>query len=108
MRMPKTRLPLGGAGSTVQNVQDEAMARRLRNATLGVEEARRRLPQLLADAHRGEVTIITKHGRPYAALVPVEEIRPARPVSVLSLRGSGKGLWGDVAAHVERMRREWR
>jgi prevent-host-death family protein len=83
------------------------MARRTQRTTVGVEEARRRLPALLAAAHRGEVTIVTKHGRPHAALVPVAGALSARGVSVASLRGSGKGLWGDGAAYVARARKDW-
>ena len=38
----------------------------------GVEEARTKLPSLLRAAnHNGEVTVITKRGVPYAAIVPV-------------------------------------
>jgi prevent-host-death family protein len=38
----------------------------------GAEEARNQLPDLLEAAERGRSTIITKHGRPVAALVPIE------------------------------------
>jgi antitoxin (DNA-binding transcriptional repressor) of toxin-antitoxin stability system len=53
--------------------------------------------------------IITKCGKPYAALVPIEALKDARPrPSVVALRGSGRGLWGkDAAAWVNRMRNEW-
>jgi prevent-host-death family protein len=37
----------------------------------GAEEARNRLPELLDAAEHGETTIITRHGRPVAALVPI-------------------------------------
>lgn len=81
---------------------------RERKKIVGAEQARQRLPELLERAHRGEVTIITKRGKPYAALVPVEAAARARPTaSLTSLRGSGHGLWGDVASHVERLRAEW-
>lgn len=75
----------------------------------GVEETRQRLPSLLDDAHRGRPVVITKHGRPYAALVPLEALPESDPrPSLLALRGSGPGLWGDEAtAWVERMRDEW-
>ena len=76
--------------------------------SVGAEQARQKLPDLLARAHRGEVTIITRHGRPYAAVVPVDAVEVGRgTVSLNSLRGSGKGLWGDVARHVDSLRREW-
>ncbi|NJD30754.1 MAG: type II toxin-antitoxin system Phd/YefM family antitoxin [Gammaproteobacteria bacterium] len=75
----------------------------------GVEETRQRLPSLLDDAHKGRAVVITKHGRPYAALVPLEALPESGPRPSLSgLRGSGAGLWGDDAtAWVERMRDEW-
>jgi prevent-host-death family protein len=37
----------------------------------GAEEARNQLPHLLDAAEKGESTIISKHGRPVAALVPI-------------------------------------
>ena len=57
----------------------------------------------------GEDITITKRGKPYAALVPIEALPDARPrPSVVALRGSGRGLWGkDAAAWVSRMRNEW-
>ena len=39
----------------------------------GSEEARKKLPSLLERAHRGQVTVITKRGVPYAAIVPITE-----------------------------------
>jgi prevent-host-death family protein len=38
----------------------------------GAEEARNQPPDLLDAAEKGRSTIITKHGRPVAALVPIE------------------------------------
>jgi prevent-host-death family protein len=35
-----------------------------------VEETRQQLPSLLESAHAGQAVIITKRGKPYAALVP--------------------------------------
>lgn len=74
--------------------------------TYGVEEARQALPSLLDLANQGTSTIITRHGRAIAALVPVDRV-PRRPgVSVASLCGSGVGLWsGDDA--IARQRDEW-
>lgn len=73
----------------------------------GVESARRQLPELLERAHRGESVLITRHGKPYAALVePSAAAR--RAGSFARLRGTGKGLWGrDPAAFIDRLRREW-
>lgn len=76
----------------------------------GIEAARRRLPELVAAAHRGETTVITRHGRPYAALVPVEEIEILRrlPSALQALKGCARGLWGEVPAReVDALRREW-
>ena len=75
----------------------------------GVEETRQRLPSLLDEAHAGKPVVITKHGRPYAAIVPLEAVQDVGPrPSMKSLRGSGAGLWGDdVAAWVDRLREEW-
>jgi prevent-host-death family protein len=75
----------------------------------GVEETRQHLPSLLDDAHAGKPVVITKHGKPYAAIVPLEALQHATPrPSLVALRGSGKGLWGDdAAAWVERLRDEW-
>ena len=76
---------------------------------LGSEAARVKLPELLELAHSGASTIITKHGKPYAALVPVSSVTPSRRrVSVLALSGTGAGLWGDDSSRtVTNMRNEW-
>jgi len=75
----------------------------------GAEEARTKLPELLERAHRGQATVITKHGRPYAALVPAAKTLALKPrLKFLALAGSGKGLWGRGSAKtVDRMRDEW-
>ena len=75
----------------------------------GVEDARNRLPALLAEAERGRSTIITRHGRSIAAIVPVERAGGApRQKSLLGLAGSGKGLWGrNGAKTLRKLREEW-
>ena len=75
----------------------------------GAEEARNQLPDLLEAAERGQSTIITKHGRPVAALVPMEAFTAtARQQSLLPLKGSGRGLWGkDSTATLRKLRAEW-
>ena len=75
----------------------------------GVEDARSQLPALLAEAEKGRSTIITRHGRSIAAIVPVERVAGAqRQKSLLALAGSGKGLWGkDSSRTVRRLREEW-
>lgn len=73
------------------------------------EEARNQLPTLLAAAEGGRSTIITRHGRPVAAIVPLEEftdISRQRPLT--PLKGSGRGLWGrDSTRLVRELREEW-
>lgn len=78
--------------------------------TKGVQQARQELPALVEAAHRGIRTIITKHGKPYAAIVPVDEgMEKSRGVTVAQLRGSGKKIWKqDAAKEVSRLRDEWR
>lgn len=75
----------------------------------GSEEARNQLPDLLEAAERGKSTIITRHGRPVAVLVPIDEYRPIeRQASLVPLAGSGKGMWGkDSTRTIRRLREEW-
>lgn len=71
---------------------------------IGVEEARRRLPELLQRAQAGETSLISRHGRPVAALGPLGGRTTTDPVlrqrhlqRLLNLRGSGTGCWGARA-----------
>jgi prevent-host-death family protein len=75
----------------------------------GAEEARNQLPELLAAAERGRQTIITRHGRPVAALVPIGATeRGQSQRSLLPLAGTGRGLWGaDSARTLRKARDEW-
>lgn len=75
----------------------------------GVEDARNRLPALLAEAERGRSTVITRHGRAVAAIVPIDGVAGMpRQKSLLGLAGSGKGLWGrDGAKALRKLRDEW-
>lgn len=77
--------------------------------SLGIEATRRRLPELVAAAHEGKATLITRHGRPYAAIVPLEKASKRRlPAAILALKGCAVGLWGDEPARsVETLRDEW-
>lgn len=75
----------------------------------GAEEARNQLPQLLAEAERGQPTIITRHGRNVAALVPVDQLGSRDQQPLTKLAGSGKGLWGrDAGRAVQALREEWK
>jgi prevent-host-death family protein len=84
------------------------MTRSIKPTTRGAEEARQQLPAILADAAAGRTTMITRHGREIAAVIPAAALKPSKPVSLLDLAGSGRGLWGkDPRAHVARLRDEW-
>ncbi|HTA88788.1 MAG TPA: type II toxin-antitoxin system prevent-host-death family antitoxin [Polyangiaceae bacterium] len=75
----------------------------------GAEEARTLLPELIERAHRGERSVITKRGKPYAEVVPVGSHVTGKPrLSFLSLAGTGSGLWGhDSRKTLKRLRDEW-
>jgi prevent-host-death family protein len=75
----------------------------------GAEEARSQLPDLLMAAEKGRSTIITRHGRPVAVLVPIDAYGSAvRQEPLLPLAGTGRGLWGkDSSRTVRKLRDEW-
>jgi prevent-host-death family protein len=75
----------------------------------GVQDARNQLPSLLADAAKGRPTIITRHGRSIAAIVPVGGLEGrGRQMPLAPLAGSGRGLWGrDSTRVIRRLRGEW-
>ena len=74
----------------------------------GVEAARAEFPRLLDDAERGRSTLITRHGRVVAAIVPPATAVVPGQLSLSPLAGSGRGLWGrDSRRAVRRMRDEW-
>lgn len=80
------------------------------STSLGMETSRRRLPELAAAAHGGQATVITRHGKPFAALVSLEQLHSSRklPRAWLALKGAGKGVWGSQPAKaVDALRREW-
>jgi len=81
----------------------------MKTSRKGVEHARSQLPALLDDAAKGRVTVITRHGRSIAAIVPMDGIAGAmRQKPLTSLAGSGKGLWGrDSTKTLRRLRDEW-
>ena len=81
------------------------MVQPIGDETLGVEEARRRLPELLSRAQTGATTLISRHGRPVAALTPLggciaadPMLRERRLQALLNLKGSGKDRWTGKAA----------
>lgn len=73
------------------------------------EEARNQLPGLLDAAEQGRSTVITRHGRPVAALVPFEDYGSAvRQESLLPVAGTGRRLWGrQSGATIRKLRDEW-
>lgn len=75
----------------------------------GAEEARNQLPDLLDAAEKGRSTIITRHGRPVAALVPLDSYGAvSRQQPLVPVEGSGPGLWGEDSAQTLRdLRDEW-
>jgi prevent-host-death family protein len=79
----------------------------------GLEQARIKLPALVAQANAGVASVITRHGKPYAAIVSIEDLEKsaaagAAAASVISLRGTGKDLWGSSPAQtVAELRDEW-
>lgn len=77
--------------------------------SLGVEEARRRLPELLERAAAGERIVIQRHRTPMAALVPLAGRPPSDPrrrqqqvQSLMALQGSGRGCWDPNQRHPAR------
>ena len=75
----------------------------------GAEDARSHLPELLAAAEKGCSTIITRHGRPVAALVPIDAYGAAiRQQPLMPVAGSGRGLWGKNSTRtLRKLRDEW-
>lgn len=75
----------------------------------GAEDARNQLPDLLDAAQQGRSTIITRHGRPVAALVPMNRfVERVVQRSLLPLQGTGRGLWTARSSRALRtLRDEW-
>ena len=87
----------------------------------GLEQARIQLPAIIANAHSGVASVITRHGKPYAAVVPLKDLEKLRSAqshqlggglgassSLLALRGTGQGLWGANAGQtIAKLRGEW-
>jgi prevent-host-death family protein len=79
----------------------------------GLEQARAQLPHIASEAVAGYTSVITRHGKPVAVVLPVatweaqqQASRP--PVRVLGLRGTGRGLWPHGGAkEVAQLRDEW-
>jgi antitoxin (DNA-binding transcriptional repressor) of toxin-antitoxin stability system len=67
------------------------------------------MPALLEAAEKGTSTIITRHGRPVAALVPLDQFSgQGQQKPLLPLKGTGRGLWGKSSTRMIRaLRDEW-
>ncbi len=79
-----------------------------KHVSKGVEEARQQLPAILAAAVAGRSTLITRHGKTVAAVVPADHVRQGKPASLQALTGSGRGLWGrDSRKAIAKLRDEW-
>ena len=75
----------------------------------GAEEARSQLPDLLNAAELGQSTIISRHGRPIAALVPIGTYGAAiHQQPLTAAERSGRGLWRRNSGRtVQKLRDEW-
>ncbi len=63
--------------------------------TIDIKDARKNLSALLEQANHGHTIVVTNGGKPYAAMVSVEQVTTRKPgLSLRDLRGSGKGMWG--------------
>ncbi len=64
--------------------------------SVGLFEAKTHLSELIARAERGEEVIITRHNKPVAKLVPINEVSPelvARRLRILDeLQTIGRGI----------------
>ena len=56
--------------------------------------------------NEGAITIVTKRGKPYAAVVPVWQALREGP-NLSELRGTANGCFGDAGAFVSILRDEW-
>lgn len=81
--------------------------------TYGLEQARAQLPLIAAEADAGRTSVITRHGKPVAVVVPAqqwqaEQAQVRQRHGVLALRGTGRGLWGKHPSRtVASLRDEW-
>ena len=71
------------------------------------------MPLIAAEAQAGHSSVITRHGKPMAVVVPVQDWQAAQGQQValggiLAMRGTGRGLWPQGAAKaVAQLRQEW-
>ena len=83
-------------------------------AIYSLEQARAQLQRIVAVARDGHPSVITRHGEPMAAVVPVSFLRApqasrVRKGGILVLRGTGRDLWPEGAGRaVADLRDEWK
>ncbi|WP_158272811.1 type II toxin-antitoxin system prevent-host-death family antitoxin [Limnohabitans sp. T6-5] len=71
------------------------------------------MPHIATEAVAGYSSVITRHGKPVAVVVPVaqwrdQQARTFQQAGVLALRGTGRGLWTEGASQaVADLRDEW-
>jgi prevent-host-death family protein len=79
----------------------------------GLEQARAQLPRIVSEAGAGVSSVITRHGKPCAAVVPLQDLERLRasrrtPRALLQLRGTGRGMWdSNVGKAIADLRDEW-
>lgn len=81
--------------------------------TYGLEKARAQLPHIAAEARAGHTSVITRHGEPIAAVVPMaflqsQQAGRIRRGGILTLRGTGRHIWPQGAGQtMADLRDEW-
>ena len=79
-----------------------------RSRIASLKEVRTNLPEILDAANAdGTVTIVTRRGVPFAAIVPVSRVLH-QPLKLTDLRGSASGCYGDADEFIKGLRGEWR
>jgi prevent-host-death family protein len=58
---------------------------------VGVYDAKTNLPRLLDEVEAGETVVITRHGKPIAKLVRLEEPKPDVAETIAAIKASRKG-----------------
>lgn len=71
---------------------------------IGIEEGRKRFGDLvIAAEQRGEVTIVTRYGKPAAAIVPISRLAKEQPMTVADIAREFNVTEADVLALVDQL-----